>query len=1304
MPFPNARSILYRYLLGEATDEEKCQVEERSLVDERYRKTLRENELELMAAYVYGHLTLDMRERFEKHFLNSEERVKSLGFAAALYERAKANAAGSRNSDSLLRPYLLGKLPPDEEVKVEEKLLIDDNYKRRLETAEHELIVDYTLENLTQAEREMFERHFLRFDGRGEKLRFAETVCVYYEYAEWLESKMDSRVKWSDRLRRWLAEPVRLSAWNRNVCRPIWQPLTAISIICVGALVWLLLFYESPITRGLKTLQATYAQERPIEARLTGFGYAAYRATQSRDVVKFYHDERDEAFRLIIGQANQEKSAAAYQALGTTYMAYMDFNEAVACFDLALQQNERDAKLHNNLAVALMEKEKTKAHSSGQLASADMALALEHLHRAIELDGSLLEAHFNLALCHQYQTLWRTAEEDWKKYLEKDSVSPWAEEARKNLAKVTEKIKAKPNRESIYQDFLAAWRERNGEGAWAAYKRSRLAGGSFIIHRLIDSYLSLALSGKSTEAEEYLSALLFTGNVELGKVGDRFVYDLAQFYRDAGPQQLSKLSDARSLAKAATESLWRSQMPEAINDYLRAIALFDQAGDLCESLVARSLLAHCYYQQASLDLSLPILTKGREESESRNYIWLLGQFLNGLSNVNTSMTEYSVALDCSLKQLSTSRRIEDDYGVLGSISRVTDTYLLLSRYQEILPMIQEGLSVASAINAGAATVANFHTKASECHRAAGKLLAALDYQKEAFKLGLETNNGWVISRHQALLGMIYHKLNNNAEAVNLIKESGEVGRKMGGKMGREIMAFSHLRIADVYQEMGDLDNAVKSYGDALQLYNESDINKQQMRFEAKKGMLVTHIKRGDDAAAEESLKEVIDLYEKHRQNIQDESSRNSFFDNEQGVYDIAIEYAYFKRQDPRRAFDFSEMSRARSLLDAVALPPGKLLEGSLPHIRLPRSTRPLDLGQIQSRLPGKTQLLQYSVLNDHLLIWVVSASDFRSRSIKVGREALNSKVSDYLQSLAGGPKVSQEGDYKARSSELYNLLIEPVKNLLDNGAEICIIPDKSLNRLPFASLFSSGAGKYLIEEHAILTSPSANMFIVASDRARQKEDVQSERLLSVGNPWFDRAAFRDLKDLPWAASQASEIKGFYENSVALLEKEASEPDVRNAIQKSDVVHFATHYIADERSPLLSLLPLAGTRQSALKENDGVLQTFEFYSMNLSRPRLVVLSACQTGIEQNYKGEGAIGLARPFEEAGIPLVVASLWPVESYPTKELMVAFHKHRKSDRQSTAQALRQAQLDMIRSGSPEFRKPYHWAAYTVVGGHANF
>jgi CHAT domain-containing protein len=1304
MVVPNARDLLRRYFLGESTDEENHKIEERSLDADDYSEWMLEIKHELIAAYVSGELTLRKRERFENYFLRSEERLEQLRLAELLYECVKAGATMLPDASDPLYGYFLGDLAPDEELKIRERLLVDSDYKRRFESAEHAWIAAYTLENLTKDERERFERYFSSSEEGLKKLRFAEALYQHYRCGEMVEAPEGVIGRRLDRLRQWLAEPVRLSVGYRNLSRPAWQPLTAFSLICLGAFIWALFLYKPPITRGLNIFRAEYAQERPVEARLTGFGYATYRPSQNEGVVELYHDKRDEALGLIVGQAIDDESAAAYHALGTAYLVYRDIDRAVDRFEIALQKNEGDAKLHNDLAVALMEREKAQAKNPGQSTGEDAALALEHLHRAIKLNPSLLEAYFNLALCHQYQTLWRMAEEDWNRYLEKDSASPWAEEARKNLAKIAEKIKQpKEDRENIYQDFLTAYRDRNVEQAWGAYKQSRIGSGSFVANRLIDNYLSL--SGKSAEAEDSLSALVFIGNIELDKVRDRFTHDLAQVYRSASAQQLRKLSAARRLFAAGTERLKQSQVSEAINHYQPAIALFNEVGDVCESLVAQSLLGHCYFQQASAALSLPVLTQGQQECESRNYLWLRGMFLNGLANVNVDLTKYSAALDYSLNQLALAKRVEDKYGVLQGINRVTDTYLRLARYQDMLPMIQEGLSVAGTLSASQGQIAGLHAKASRCHLASGKLIAALDYATEAFKLSLETNNPWVVSRYQAHLGVAYHKLGNHAEAIRLIRESGEIGKRLQGeKMGKEIATFSHLRLAEIYREIGDLDSALNSYEGVLQLYGEQDINKEQLRFEAKKGILLTHIKRGDDAAAEAVLKEVIDLYEQHRQNIEDENSRNTFFDSEQGIYDIAIGFAYFKRQDHRRAFDYCEMSRARSLLDAVSMPSGKLLEDKLPSIRLPRSTQPLDLGQIQSRLPGKTQLLQYSVLNDRLLIWVVSGADLKSYSVEIGREALDNKVSDYLRSLAGGRYADQANDYKARSAELYNLLIKPVESLLDKDAEICIIPDKALNRLPFASLISPTTGKYLIEERVIFTSPSANMFLIASDKARQKEAVQTERLLAVGNPRFDGVRFPGLKDLPWAAAQASEIKTFYPNSIVLLDRYAREQDVRRLMEWADVAHFATHLIADERSPMLSMLPLAGEENPAPRERDGVLQTFEFYSMNLSRLRLVVLSACQTGIERYYKGEGAISLARPFQAAGIPLVIASLWPVESFTSKELMVAFHKHRKGDGLSTAQALRQAQIDMIRSNSSELRNPYNWAAYTIIGGHANF
>ena len=109
-------------------------------------------------------------------------------------------------------------------------------------------------------------------------------------------------------------------------------------------------------------------------------------------------------------------------------------------------------------------------------------------------------------------------------------------------------------------------------------------------------------------------------------------------------------------------------------------------------------------------------------------------------------------------------------------------------------------------------------------------------------------------------------------------------------------------------------------------------------------------------------------------------------------------------------------------------------------------------------------------------------------------------------------------------------------------------------------------------------------------------------------------------------------------------------------------------------------------------------------MKLTRTRLVVLSACQTGIERSYRGEGAIGLARPFIAAGVPVVVASFWEVDSEATANLMISFHNHRKKERISSVEALRRAQLDAIHNSQPNERATFGWAAFVAIGGYATF
>jgi CHAT domain-containing protein len=148
-----------------------------------------------------------------------------------------------------------------------------------------------------------------------------------------------------------------------------------------------------------------------------------------------------------------------------------------------------------------------------------------------------------------------------------------------------------------------------------------------------------------------------------------------------------------------------------------------------------------------------------------------------------------------------------------------------------------------------------------------------------------------------------------------------------------------------------------------------------------------------------------------------------------------------------------------------------------------------------------------------------------------------------------------------------------------------------------------------------------------------------------------------------------------------------------------VIHFAGHYVSNQREPLLSELVLA--KQKGSSDND--LTVGELLNMRLPRAKLVVLSACETSGRDYYKGEGLVGIARTFLELGVPLVVASQWSVESESTARLMLKFHEFRKSG-QSSIEALHNAQLAMLNDQDTTFRDPYYWAAFTPLGGYVRF
>jgi CHAT domain-containing protein len=143
------------------------------------------------------------------------------------------------------------------------------------------------------------------------------------------------------------------------------------------------------------------------------------------------------------------------------------------------------------------------------------------------------------------------------------------------------------------------------------------------------------------------------------------------------------------------------------------------------------------------------------------------------------------------------------------------------------------------------------------------------------------------------------------------------------------------------------------------------------------------------------------------------------------------------------------------------------------------------------------------------------------------------------------------------------------------------------------------------------------------------------------------------------------------------------------------VHFSTHGLLNSVHPELSGLVLSLVNERG-ESQDGFLRAHEIFNLKLS-PEVAVLSACQTGMGNNIRGEGLVSLTRGFMYAGAPRVIVSLWGVSDLGTTELMVRFYHGMLKEGMRPAAALRAAQVSLI--NDKRWASPYYWAPFTVHG-----
>jgi CHAT domain-containing protein len=207
--------------------------------------------------------------------------------------------------------------------------------------------------------------------------------------------------------------------------------------------------------------------------------------------------------------------------------------------------------------------------------------------------------------------------------------------------------------------------------------------------------------------------------------------------------------------------------------------------------------------------------------------------------------------------------------------------------------------------------------------------------------------------------------------------------------------------------------------------------------------------------------------------------------------------------------------------------------------------------------------------------------------------------------------------------------------------------------------------------------------------------MNTELMRAVGGIHASRTGFARL---PFSAEEAEAILSILPASAALKatgfranRTMATSPD----LSQYSLVHFATHGLLNSTQPELSGLVFSLLDESG-KPQDGFLRLHEIYNLKFNAD-LVVLSACQTGLGQEVKGEGLIGLTRGFMYAGASRVVASLWKVDDLATAELMKRFYRGMLREKLRPAAALRAAQLEMAKQ--KRWAAAYFWAAFVLQG-----
>ncbi|HMY76049.1 MAG TPA: CHAT domain-containing protein, partial [Blastocatellia bacterium] len=421
-------------------------------------------------------------------------------------------------------------------------------------------------------------------------------------------------------------------------------------------------------------------------------------------------------------------------------------------------------------------------------------------------------------------------------------------------------------------------------------------------------------------------------------------------------------------------------------------------------------------------------------------------------------------------------------------------------------------------------------------------------------------------------------------------------------------------------------------------------------------------------------------------------------------------------------------------------------------------SQPVTLSSVQAAIPARSALIEFAAYRPYnarntgpedeleaarYVAYIVRRTG-EPQWVELGSKQA---IDDAIDNLRKALRDRKRRDYKQQARKVDRLVMQPIRPLLGVTRRLLVAPDGNLNLVPFGALVDQN-NRFLVERYSFSYLTSGRDLL-----RLQVKQPRKQTALIVANPDFgetqkdEKATERVLRyksgsqaadgkvtvitqayfpALPGTAGEAQALKSLLADATVLTQDQATEAVIKQA-DSPGVLHVATHgfFLEDPPTPgsdkrgagqadaakpvenplLRSGLALAGANQSktsAANAEDGILTALEAADLNLWGTKLVVLSACQTGIGDVKDGEGVYGLRRALVLAGSESQVMSLWSVSDQATRSLMIEYYK-RLQRGEGRTEALRQVQLGFLRrltrGTTGDYSHPYFWAGFIQSG-----